>query len=226
MKYKNHFQCLIKSAQFIYVLLSKKINPLFSQFKYLASHECSLLRRKPYILSIYISLILSLVFLKPSFPQIIVRQDNFVQPQRATFMNIFCSLTKRRPTKDPTYRQKFTECLQPALTFSFQIRLKTKRIYIYIYTHNEGITLFFLSLESRSQRARQGVVEQDRSPRTRTTECARIYLSLYVTGMLSTLITEACLRVTIFQTRYRVIRLYNGIWWGQAQRGPVRSRSR
>lgn len=101
-------------------------------------------------------------------------------------MNIFCSLTKRRPTKDPTYRQKFTECLQPALTFSFQIRLKTKRIYIYIYTHNEGITLFFLSLESRSQRARQGVVEQDRSPRTRTTECARIYLSLYVTGMLST----------------------------------------
>lgn len=64
MKYKNHFQCLIKSAQFIYVLLSKKINPLFSQFKYLASHECSLLRRKPCILSIYISLILSLVFLK------------------------------------------------------------------------------------------------------------------------------------------------------------------
>lgn len=41
---------------------------------------------------------------QPSFPRIIVRQDNFVQPQRATFMNIFCSLTKRRPTKDPTYR--------------------------------------------------------------------------------------------------------------------------
>lgn len=167
MKYKNHFQCLIKSAQFIYVLLSKKINPLFSQFKYLASHECSLPRRKPCILSIYISLILSLVFLKPSFPQIIVRQDNFVQPQRATFMNIFCSLTKRRPTKDPTYRQKFTECLQPALTFSFQIRLKTKRIYIYTQRRYNSILPFSgkSELEGQTRRGGAGPIASNQNDR-------------------------------------------------------------